>query len=318
MIPALVLTAGLATRLRPLSLVRAKAAMPVAGQPIVARILRYLHEKGVRDVVLNLHHLPHTITATIGDGSDMGIRVRYSWETPILGSGGGPRLALPIVGADTFLIVNGDTLTNVDLPALVDDHRRSGALVTLAVVDRTEPAKYGGVAVAEDGVVTGFTARGSTTPSYHFVGVQVVQARAFAAAVRGTPVESISTLYPALMRTAPGAVRAQICRAEFFDIGTPGDYLRTNLEFSRREPASSPRGAGAVVHAGAVVEHSVLWDHVEIGGGCSLRHCIVADRVRVPGETSWNHVTIREADGELIGSEQRIGDLAVAPFSHDS
>ena len=91
MIPALVLTAGLATRLRPLSLVRAKAALPVAGQPLVVRILRWLRAGGVTDVVLNLHHLPETLTRIVGDGQDLGVRVRYSWETPVLGSAGGPQ-----------------------------------------------------------------------------------------------------------------------------------------------------------------------------------------------------------------------------------
>ena len=67
MIPALVLTAGLATRLRPLSLVRAKAALPVAGQPLVVRILRWLHANGITDVVLNLHHAPETLTRLLGD-----------------------------------------------------------------------------------------------------------------------------------------------------------------------------------------------------------------------------------------------------------
>ena len=95
MIPALVLTAGLATRLRPLSLVRAKAAVPVAGTPLVLRILRQLAAAGITDAVLNLHHLPHTLAAVVGDGSDVGVRVRYSWEMPVLGSAGGPRHALP-------------------------------------------------------------------------------------------------------------------------------------------------------------------------------------------------------------------------------
>ena len=72
MIPALVLTAGLATRLRPLSLVRAKAAMPVGGDPIVRRILRGLRASGILEAVLNLHHLPHTITQLVGDGGDCG------------------------------------------------------------------------------------------------------------------------------------------------------------------------------------------------------------------------------------------------------
>src|SRR6478672_8495534 len=97
MVPALVLTAGLATRLRPLSFVRAKAALPVAGVPLVRRILTSLASAGITDVVMNLHHLPHTLTTLVGDGSDLGMTVRYSWETPVLGSAGGPRRALPLL-----------------------------------------------------------------------------------------------------------------------------------------------------------------------------------------------------------------------------
>src|SRR6185503_17619081 len=109
MMPALVLTAGLATRLRPLSAVRAKAALPVAGQPLVRRILAQLASGGVTDAVLNLHHLPHTVTSAVGDGNDLRMHVRYSWESPsVLGSAGGVRRALPILGARRFLIVNGD------------------------------------------------------------------------------------------------------------------------------------------------------------------------------------------------------------------
>ena len=130
MIPALVLTAGLATRLRPLSLVRAKAALPVAGDPLIRHILRWLAASGVTDAVLNLHHLAHTITGIIGDGAD-GVRVRYSWEVPVLGSAGGPRRALPLLGTSPFLIVNGDTLTNVDVTKLVADLHRAGKDRTL-------------------------------------------------------------------------------------------------------------------------------------------------------------------------------------------
>ena len=102
-LPALILTAGLGTRLRPLTEVRAKSAMPVAGEPLIRRSVRWLAAHGVTDIVLNLHHRPETIAATLGDGSDLGARVRYSWEQPaVLGAAGGPRQALSIVGADTF------------------------------------------------------------------------------------------------------------------------------------------------------------------------------------------------------------------------
>src|SRR5712691_11345965 len=123
---ALLLTAGLGTRLRPLTDVRAKPAIPVAGEPLVRRIIAWLAAHGVTDLVLNLHHLPATISSIVGDGRDLGVRVRYSWEQPrILGSAGGPRLAAPIVGTERFFIVNGDTLTDVDLRALADAHSAS-------------------------------------------------------------------------------------------------------------------------------------------------------------------------------------------------
>ena len=91
--PALVLTAGLATRLQPLSSVRAKAALPVAGEVLVLRILRWLRRAGVTRVVLNLHHRAETITREVGDGSAIGLEARYSWEPEVLGSAGGPARA---------------------------------------------------------------------------------------------------------------------------------------------------------------------------------------------------------------------------------
>ena len=314
MIPALVLTAGLATRLRPLSFVRAKAALPVAGQPLITRILRGLRDAGVTDAVLNLHHLPQTLTRIVGDGSDLGLRVRYSWENPVLGSAGGPRQALPLIGASTFLIVNGDTLADGDLRALVAAHQRSGALVTMAGIVNTDPAKYGGIVATPDGAVTRFAKRGATDPSYLFVGVQVAEAEAFATLAPGTPFESVAAVYPALISERPGSIRVHVCEGEFLDIGTPDDYLRTSLLLSRREGTGALHGAGTRVDATARIEDSILWDDVEVGAGSMLRQCIVTDGARVPEDTSWVGVTLRRANGELAPGERRIGDLAVASF----
>jgi len=95
-------------------------AIPVAGIPMVERIVRWLATAGIDDIVLNLHALPDTITSVVGDGRHLGVRARYSWEQPfVLGSAGGPRQALDIVGVETFLIVNGDTLTDLPLAPLV-------------------------------------------------------------------------------------------------------------------------------------------------------------------------------------------------------
>ena len=308
MIPALVLTAGLATRLRPLSYVRAKAALPVGDRAIIQRILQWLAGHGVDDAVLNLHHLPHTITRIVGDGAAERVRVRYSWEMPVLGSAGGPRRALPLLASPTFLIVNGDTLTNVDVSGLVDAHRRSGVLITMAVIANTEPKKYGGVVADDRGAVTGFTSAGSPEPSFHFIGVQVVEGAAFAALPDNMPAESVKDLYPRLIAARPGSIRAFNTDAEFSDIGTPRDYFDTCMRVRAKERVGSGLPA-----PGSRVEDSILWDDVQIDPGARLRRCVVTDGVRLPAG-SWENMIIRHANGDVATNEQRIDDLAIAPI----
>jgi mannose-1-phosphate guanylyltransferase len=318
MIPALVLTAGLATRLRPLSLVRAKAVLPVAGRPLVSRILQQLAAAGIEDVVLNLHHLPSSIARVVGDGSDLGLRVRYSWENPVLGSAGGPRRAIPLLraasdgSASTFLLVNGDTLTNVSIPSVVDSHRSTGALVTMAVVPNTEPMKYGGALVDDNDVITGFVSRGSTRTSWHVIGVQVAEMDAFNDVPDDVPYESVRTLYPALIASRAGAVRAFRCDAEFFDIGTPADYLSTSLQFAQRERGERLLGARSAIDPSARVQDSIIWDDVRVEAGVMLRECVVTDGVRVPADTSWHGVSLRIGGGPLQRGEREYDGLAIA------
>src|SRR5262249_35111844 len=155
-------------------------------EPMIRRIIQWLSANAITEVVLNLHHLPHTIGGVIGDGSDLSVRVRYSWEQPdVLGTAGGPRQALAIVGAKTFLLVNGDTLTDLDLVALSESHTATGALVTLALVPNREPRRYGGVLLDREQRVTGFSPRGADEGSYHFTGVQIVHASVFEALEQG-------------------------------------------------------------------------------------------------------------------------------------
>ncbi|MBI1873805.1 MAG: nucleotidyltransferase family protein [Acidobacteria bacterium] len=236
--PALILAAGYGTRLRPLTNDRAKPAVPVAGVPLIIRLLRWLSRWGVQDVVINLHYKPQTITAVVGDGQLFGVNVRYSWEPSILGSAGGPARAFLLHDAERWLIVNGDTLTDVDLARLTDRHRSSGALVTLAVVPNPDPSRYGGVIVRDD-VVTGFTPASRNPPdTCHFVGVQTVERSAF----EGVPVdrrsESVGELYPRLIASQPGSVRAFVSNVRFFDIGMPDDYVTTSRSF---EQANGPK-----------------------------------------------------------------------------
>ena len=286
---ALVLTAGLGTRLRPLTDVRAKPAIPVAGEPIVRRIITWLVTNGVSDLVLNLHHRPDTLTAVVGDGSDLGARVRYSWEQPtVLGSAGGPRHALPLIDADTFLIVNGDTLTNVDVTQLVAAHTASNALVTLALVPNREFDRYGGVRVDPGGAVTGFVPRGpSAEGSHHFIGVQVAHVSVFDTLSPGVPVNSIGGIYDALIEARPGVVRGFVCDADFWDVGTAADYWRTSHAF-----AGSAVGRGARIDPSADVTDSILWDDVTVDARAVLTECIVTDGTAIPAGSAFTRAIV--------------------------
>ena len=300
--PALVLTAGLGTRLRPLTLVRAKPAVPIAGEPLVRRIITWLRAKGVSDLVLNLHHLPETIAAAVGDGTDLGVRVRYSWEQPaVLGTAGGPRRALPIINqgnGGTFLIVNGDTLTDVDVLALVASHQASDALVTLALVPNDQAHKYGGVVVDAGSRVTGFVRPGAARLGaerfggaglHHFVGVQAVEPSAFEAVPDDTPANSVGDVYDRLIARRAGAVRGFVTRAAFWDVGTIGDYWNTSAALG----GPPPPGRNARIDPTARVETSILWDDVEIGGHAVLEECIVTDGAVVPDGARYRRAVLR-------------------------
>jgi NDP-sugar pyrophosphorylase family protein len=300
---ALVLAAGFGTRLRPLTLARAKPAFPVAGEPAIRRIIRWLASHQVNEVVLNLHHLPETVTAVVGDGSDLSVHARYSWEQPrILGNAGGPRQALAILGVETFFIANGDTLTDVDLARLAEAHDASGARVTLALVPNRARDLYSGVRLDHDGAVLGIVPRGSTEPSFHFVGAQIVQAGVFRSLAPGTPAQTIGGVYDELIRREPGAVRGFLSDAEFWDVGSLDEYWRTSLAFMRTEhTGDSVQGARTQVSTSARITRSILWDDVEVGADATLDECIVADRVRVlPGAIHRRQVLVRPKGSDAL------------------
>ena len=324
---ALVLAAGLGTRLWPLTCVRAKAAAPVAGRPLIARVLDRLATEGCTDVVVNLHHLPATITRLVGDGQAWGLRVRYSWEPRILGSGGGPRHALPLLGSDPFLILNADTLTDAPLADVLAAHASSGATVTLALVPNTAPHRYGGVLLGPDDAVVGFTRKGDTRPSHHFIGVQVASRPAFEALRDGEPAESIGDAYRDLMTARPGSVRGWRCEASFHDIGTADDYIETSFALRAAESSGAGMtgghetvlaGQGARIAASAHLHRTILWDDVAVGDDCHLEDCVETDGIEIPAGTRLSRCVVVPAvlcpEAESRGGV-RVGACVAVPVT---
>ena len=304
MLPALVLTAGLGTRLDPITRLIAKPAVPIGDRTLIEHVLTWLQAQGVSELVLNLHHRPSTITSVVGDGAHLGMSVRYSWEQPVLGSAGGPRRAAPLVASDTFLIVNGDTLCDLDLATIIDAHRQSNADVTLAVVPNDEPDRYNGLTVGDDDVVTGIVPRGQAEGSWHFVGVQVVQSKVFDVLADGVPAETVSGLYRDMIAHEPGRVRAWRASATFLDVGTPRDYLTTALRYG-----------GATNAPTAQTTRSIVWPNVICGPDVTFDDCVVAGPLRIPAGFRARSSVIVPASVVRSGDAADIrGSLAVFPI----
>jgi NDP-sugar pyrophosphorylase family protein len=275
--------------------------MPVAGTPIIARILQWIRRAGIRRVVLNLHHRPETITAIVGDGSQFGLEVRYSWEQEVLGSAGGPRHALPLLDAETFFIINGDTLTDCDLTAVARRHQDRQAQVTMAVVDG-DVQRYGGVLVDRNESVRCFGKPDPALQAYHFIGVQAANAAVFATLPDNEPSETVRMLYPRLIAAGTGTIGVYHSAAEFLDVGTARDYLQTVAIVGERERRPYDVGVDCQIAADATIERSIVWDRVVIGRGARVVNSILADDVIVSaGARVENQVLVR-ADSDSVYS----------------
>lgn len=306
MLSTLILAAGLGTRLDPITRLTAKPAAPLGDHTLIEHVIAWLGRQSVPDVVVNLHYRPETIAAGLGDGAHLGMPVRYSWEQPVLGSAGGPRRALPLLDSDPFLIVNGDTLCDIDLAPMLAAHRESGAAVTMAVIPNPAPGRYNGIVSGDDRVVTGFIPKGHTLASWHFVGVQVVQKSVFAGLRDGVPAETVAGIYRERLLSSPGTVRVWPVSTTFLDIGTPRDYLAAWLA---RAPAASPG-----VSASARVTDCAIWPDARIGAHARLTRCIVAG-VRVPaGLVAQDAVLIPAALATPADRAHVHDDVAVFPI----
>jgi mannose-1-phosphate guanylyltransferase len=152
---AMVLAAGLGTRLRPITFDMPKPMVPVLNRPVIEHILELLAGHGFREVNANLHWFPELIRERLGDGSQLGIELHYSEEEALLGTAGGVRNAAGFLG-DEFLVISGDALTDIDLATMREAHRSHDGIGTLATRRVDDTSQFGVVITGDDGRVQGF------------------------------------------------------------------------------------------------------------------------------------------------------------------
>jgi len=152
---AMILAAGLGTRLRPITYGMPKPMVPVLNRPVMEHTARLLARHGFREAIANLHWFPELIEAHFGDGSELGLELAYSYEERLLGTAGGVRNAADFLG-DSFLVVAGDALTDIDFRAMADFHASHDGLATLATKQVPATDQFGVVIAGADGRIQGF------------------------------------------------------------------------------------------------------------------------------------------------------------------
>jgi mannose-1-phosphate guanylyltransferase len=197
----MILGAGFGTRLRPLTESVPKPLLSVGGRPIIEYALLYLRAGGIRDIVINLHHLADQIQDRLGDGSAYGVRIAYSVERDILDTGGGIKNAEHLLAGEPFVVANGDTVMDPPLAELIDQHRSEGALATMLLRSDPEAARYGLVHVDERCHVRAILGRPPVPAdagwsTYMFAGLHVFDPRIFQTMPAGRPFSITRETYP--------------------------------------------------------------------------------------------------------------------------
>ncbi len=211
---AMILAAGRGTRLAPLTDDTPKPLLPLAGRPLIEWQVQALVAAGVRELVINLHHLGEQIAAHLGDGSRFGVDIQYSRETELLETGGGIVNALPLLGSETFWLLNGDIYTDFDFATLPRD-LADGDRAHLVLTPTPAYRNAGDFECAAGRL----TARGDT---YVYCGIAVLSPTLFEGETNDH--FSLRDLY--FENLAEGRISAQIHTGEWHDIGTVAQYER--------------------------------------------------------------------------------------------
>lgn len=232
---AMILAAGHGTRLLPLTTTLPKPLLPIAGKPLIIWNLLLLREHGVTEVCINLHHLGHLIQNELGDGSQFGMHITYFRELILLGTGGAIKQAEPFFGGEAFLVLNGDTLVELDLTGMIAFHREHGGLATLALRDDPEVEQWGVVETDARSRVLAINGRGqgqarkdSTAHRRMFAGIHVMEPLL----LRDVPVNRETSIIDAYVTwlKRDGDIYGYVMSGYWSDVGTPERYTQAQRD----------------------------------------------------------------------------------------
>lgn len=333
---AMVLAAGLGTRLKPITFGIPKPMVPVLDRPCMAHLLGLVQRHGFTDVVANLHYFPDTIKDYFGDGSGFGVNIEYNFEPELLGTAGGVRAVKDSLteGGEPFLIISGDALTDADLTKLIERHKSHGGVATLTVKRVEDTREYGVVLHDEAGRITGFQEKPSPEEALSDLGncgIYVFSPEIFDYFPESEFVDWAQDVFPVLLdRDIPfyiheideywndvGSLR-ELREGTFdalsgaLDLGIEGTggseaYSATAGALENCELVEGPIwiGSGVEIGAGAKLQGPVvIGDGAKVGAGAAVRDSIIFPGGEVPAGTI--------AIGAILGQGDIVANLRSA------
>ena len=327
---AIVLVGGEGTRLRPLTNDVPKPALTLVDRPFLAYMVEWLAAHGVTEVVLACGFLPDALREALGEGEHAGVRLTYVTEPERRGTAGAIRFAADALGDDldeSFLALNGDVLTDLDLTALIAAHRERAARATIALYPVEDSAAYGLVSVDEQGAVLEFTEKtGEPVPGEINAGAYFLERSVLDLIPPDREVSIEREVFPRLIGEGLTALRLE---GYWMDIGTPERYLQASWDIleGRVETRVQPTAPGLLVGAGAEISpgatvgpRAVVSPECRVAAGAELREsvllpgCSVGEGARVSGSVLAPGVTVEAGatvEDDIVGRDATVS--AVAP-----
>jgi mannose-1-phosphate guanylyltransferase/phosphomannomutase len=329
-VKAVVMAGGEGTRLRPLTSSQPKPMVPIVGKPCIEHVLELLRRHDLREVIVTLAFMPQAIRTYFGDGEALEMELEYSVEELPLGTAGSVRLAGERLD-DTFLVISGDAVCDVDLGALVASHRSAGAAVTLGLKSVADPLEYGIVVTGDEGRVERFHEKpswGQVFTDTINTGIYVVEPEVLSHVPAGRPFDFSQDLFPLLLETGV-PLHGHVLDGYWHDIGTlaelrtanfdaldgrvrleiPGLRLPGNVWVAEDaalrdlEPVGGPAFVGPncrIAEPGSIGPYTVLSGGVVLGPGAQVSHSVLGARVHV-GRGAL-------VEGAIVGNDADLGD----------
>jgi mannose-1-phosphate guanylyltransferase / phosphomannomutase len=331
---------GEGSRLRPLTSRRPKPLAPVAGKPVMEHIIALLRRHGITEIVATLHYLADEIEAYFDNGTGFGVTMHYVVEDTPLGTAGAVKMAHELLAGDTFLVISGDALTDIDLSALAAHHREQGNDVTIALQRVTNPLEFGVVVTDEDGRITRFLEKpswGEVFSDTINTGIYVLEPAVLERMQRGRVYDFSKDLFPEMLREGR-KLGGYIVDSYWTDIGNIEQYQQANYDALegkvRLEPLGEAVAPGVLAGPDCRIDPSArLYGPIVLGSGTRIGanveivgptaigdHAIVENGARITRSVLWEDCYVGEeavlndctiADRNTIERRATIGEATV-------